>query len=333
MNVLVTGGAGFIGSNFIYYYLKNHQTHSLVCIDSMTYAANPLTLDEAKKNSHFTFIHADITNREEIFEIFRRERFDVIVNFAAESHVDRSIEDPSIFLKTNVLGTQNLMDAARETQVSRFHQVSTDEVYGDLPLDRPDLLFTEKSPMHASSPYAASKAAADLLALSYYRTYRFPVTLSRCSNNYGPYQHVEKLIPLMIVKALSQQPLPVYGTGKNIRDWLHVEDHCSALDTILFKGTPGEVYNIGGNNERTNLEVVKSILRQLNKPESLIEFVPDRPGHDLRYAIDAGKMKRDLGWEPNTPFVQGIQDTVRWYLNNTSWWETILPFEPAKPTA
>ena len=324
MNILVTGGAGFIGSNFVYYYMKNHPDDSLFCMDSMTYAANPLTLQEAKKSPHFTFIEADITDRNRVFEIFHQTGFDVVINFAAESHVDRSIEDPSVFLRTNVLGTQNLMDAARETHVTRFHQVSTDEVYGDLPLDRPDLLFSEHNAIHASSPYAASKAAGDLLALSYFRTYGFPVTLSRCSNNYGPFQHVEKLIPLIIVRALHHQPLPVYGKGHNIRDWLHVEDHCAALDIILTNGVPGEVYNIGGNNERNNLDVVKTILKQLDRPESLIQFVTDRPGHDLRYAIDAAKIKQELGWEPTTHFEQGIQDTIHWYLENTEWWESIL---------
>ncbi len=324
MNILVTGGAGFIGSNFIYYYMKNHPDHSLFCMDSMTYAANPLTLEEAKKSPHFTFIEVDITDRHRVFEIFQQKRFDVVINFAAESHVDRSIEDPSVFLKTNVLGTQNLMDASRETHVTRFHQVSTDEVYGDLPLDRPDLLFSENNAIHASSPYAASKAAGDLLALSYFRTYGFPVTLSRCSNNYGPFQHIEKLIPLIIVRALNHEPLPVYGKGHNIRDWLHVEDHCAALDLILANGIPGEVYNIGGNNERNNLDVVKTILKQLDRPESLIQFVTDRPGHDLRYAIDASKIKQELGWEPTAHFEQGIRDTIHWYLDNTKWWETIL---------
>lgn len=320
MKILVTGGAGFIGSNFVYYYLKKHPGSPLICLDSMTYAANPATLREAKKSPDFTFIQGDITNREEVFHLFHKEQFHSVINFAAESHVDRSIEDPGVFLQTNIIGTQNLMDAARETGVERFHQVSTDEVYGDLPLDRPDLLFTENSGIQASSPYAASKASSDLLALSYHRTYGFPVTLSRCSNNYGPYQHVEKLIPAMIVKCLAGETLPLYGNGKNVRDWLHVTDHCSALDAILEKGSPGQVYNIGGNNERNNLEVVKIILEHLEVGEDRIQFVKDRPGHDLRYAIDSGKIQKELGWEPSVPFETGIPATIKWYLENKEWW-------------
>ena len=320
MKILVTGGAGFIGSNFVYHYLNRYPDRELVCLDAMTYAANPATLKEAEANPRFRLIEGDITHREEVFQLFREENFDQVINFAAESHVDRSIEDPGVFLTTNILGTQNLMDAARETGVGRFHQVSTDEVYGDLPLDRPDLLFTEDNSLQASSPYAASKASADLLALSYHRTYGFPITISRCSNNYGPYQHVEKLIPAMIVRSLADEKLPIYGDGKNVRDWLYVSDHCTALDRILEAGIPGQVYNIGGNNEKTNLEVVGIILEQLGKGEGLIQFVQDRPGHDLRYAIDSGKMKRELGWEPAVPFHSGIRDTIQWYLSNQEWW-------------
>ena len=320
MKILVTGGAGFIGSNFVYHYLNRYPDRELVCLDAMTYAANPATLKEAEANPRFRLIEGDITHREEVFQLFREENFDQVINFAAESHVDRSIEDPGVFLTTNILGTQNLMDAARETGVGRFHQVSTDEVYGDLPLDRPDLLFTEDNSLQASSPYAASKASADLLALSYHRTYGFPITISRCSNNYGPYQHVEKLIPAMIVRSLADEKLPIYGDGKNVRDWLYVSDHCTALDRILEAGIPGQVYNIGGNNEKTNLEVVGIILEQLGKGKDLIQFVQDRPGHDLRYAIDSGKMKRELGWEPAVPFHSGIRDTIQWYLSNQEWW-------------
>lgn len=320
MKILVTGGAGFIGSNFVYHYLNRYPDRELVCLDAMTYAANPATLKGAEANPRFRLIKGDITHREEVFQLFREENFDQVINFAAESHVDRSIEDPGVFLTTNILGTQNLMDAARETGVQRFHQVSTDEVYGDLPLDREDLLFTEDNSLQASSPYAASKASADLLALSYHRTYGFPVTISRCSNNYGPYQHVEKLIPAMIVRSLADEKLPIYGDGKNVRDWLYVSDHCTALDRILEAGIPGQVYNIGGNNEKTNLEVVGIILEQLGKGNDLIQFVQDRPGHDLRYAIDSGKMKRELGWEPAVPFHSGIRDTIQWYLSNREWW-------------
>ena len=251
----------------------------------------------------------------------------MVVNFAAESHVDRSIDNPRIFLETNIIGTQVLMDACRKYGIKRYHQVSTDEVYGDLPLDRPDLFFTEETPIHTSSPYSASKASADLLVLAYYRTFKLPVTISRCSNNYGPYQFPEKLIPLMITRALADEPLPVYGKGENIRDWLYVEDHCSAIDLIIHKGREGEVYNIGGHNERTNLEVVKAILGVLNKPESLITFVKDRPGHDMRYAIDPAKIHNELGWLPKTKFDDGIKQTVEWYLENRTWWENIISGE------
>lgn len=327
MNLLITGGAGFIGSNFVYYMQKTHPDYRLVCIDALTYAGNLSTLEDAIKKDNFRFVKASITDRDGVFSLFEEEKFDAVVNFAAESHVDRSIEDPGVFLQTNILGTQVLMDACRKYQVSRFHQVSTDEVYGDLPLDRPDLFFTETTPLHTSSPYSASKASADLLCLAYYRTFGLPLTISRCSNNYGPYHFPEKLIPLMISRALADAPLPVYGKGENVRDWLYVEDHCSAIDLILHKGRIGEVYNVGGHNERSNLEVVKTILRELNKPESLITYVTDRPGHDMRYAIDPAKITGELGWTPATPFDQGIRKTIDWYLNNRSWWENIISGE------
>lgn len=327
MNLLITGGAGFIGSNFVYYMQKTHPNYRLVCIDALTYAGNLSTLEDAIKKDNFRFVKASITDRDAVFSLFEEEKFDAVVNFAAESHVDRSIEDPGVFLQTNILGTQVLMDACRKYQVSRFHQVSTDEVYGDLPLDRPDLFFTETTPLHTSSPYSASKASADLLCLAYYRTFGLPLTISRCSNNYGPYHFPEKLIPLMISRALADAPLPVYGKGENVRDWLYVEDHCSAIDLILHKGRIGEVYNVGGHNERSNLEVVKTILRELNKPESLITYVTDRPGHDMRYAIDPAKITGELGWTPATPFDQGIRKTIDWYLNNRSWWENIISGE------
>jgi len=327
MKVLVTGGAGFIGSNFIYYMMEEHPSYELVCLDLLTYAGNIKTLKEAQKNPNFKFVKGDIADRESVYKLFENEKFDVVVNFAAESHVDRSIENPEIFLITNILGTQVLLDASRKYNVKRYHQVSTDEVYGDLPLDRPDLFFTEETHIHTSSPYSASKASADLLSFAYFRTYKLPVTISRCSNNYGPYHFPEKLIPLMISRALADKSLPVYGQGLNIRDWLYVKDHCSAIDLIIHQGTVGEVYNIGGHNERTNIDVVKTILKQLNKPESLIEYVADRAGHDLRYAIDASKIYKELGWLPETNFDEGIKLTVEWYINNRSWWEDILSGE------
>lgn len=324
MNILVTGGAGFIGANFVYFELENHPEDRVVCLDALTYAGNLSTLGVALKNPNFRFVRGDIADRACVLPLFEEEQFDVVVNFAAESHVDRSIENPELFLKTNIMGTQVLMDAARKTGVKRFHQVSTDEVYGDLPLDRPDLFFTEKTPIHTSSPYSASKAAADLLVQAYHRTFGLPATISRCSNNYGPYHFPEKLIPLMIARALADQKLPVYGKGENIRDWLYVEDHCSAIDLIIRSGRIGEVYNVGGHNERTNLEVVKTILRELDKPESLIGFVTDRPGHDRRYAIDPTKITTELGWEPKTRFDDGIKKTIQWYLGNRAWWENII---------
>lgn len=327
MTVIVTGGAGFIGSNFIFYQLKNHPQDRIVCLDKLTYAGNLETLKNVMDNRNFRFVKADIADREDVERLFEEEKPDIVVNFAAESHVDRSIEDPGIFLKTNILGTQVLMDACRKYGIKRYHQVSTDEVYGDLPLDRPDLFFTEDTPIHTSSPYSSSKAGADLLVLSYYRTFGLPVSISRCSNNYGPYHFPEKLIPLIISRALADQPLPVYGKGENVRDWLYVEDHCAAIDLVMRKGREGEVYNIGGHNERSNLDVVKTILKQLGKPESLITFVTDRPGHDMRYAIDPTKIHNELGWLPQTDFDTGIKKTVDWYLNNKEWWQSIISGE------
>lgn len=324
MTIIVTGGAGFIGSNFVYYQLKNHPEDRIVCLDALTYAGNLQTLDEAMKNENFRFVKGDIADRECVFKLFEEEKPDIIVNFAAESHVDRSIENPEIFLRTNIMGTQVLMDACRKYGIKRYHQVSTDEVYGDLPLDRPELFFTEETPIHTSSPYSASKAAADLLVLAYHRTFKLPVSITRCSNNYGPYHFPEKLIPLIISRALADESLPVYGKGENVRDWLYVEDHCSAIDLVIRKGRVGEVYNIGGHNERTNLQVVKTILKELDKPESLITYVTDRPGHDMRYAIDPTKIHSELGWLPATKFDDGIKKTVEWYLDNKAWWENIL---------
>ncbi|SDH60037.1 dTDP-glucose 4,6-dehydratase [Halanaerobium congolense] len=324
MNILVTGGAGFIGSNFIFYMLDKHPEYRIVCLDALTYAGNLKTLEPVLKNDNFRFIKGDIRDRDFVFNLFEEENFDMVVNFAAESHVDRSIEDPGVFLETNIMGTQVLMDACREYGIERFHQVSTDEVYGDLPLDKPELMFTEDTPITTSSPYSASKASADLLVEAYHRTFGLPVSISRCSNNYGPYQFPEKLIPLMISKALAEEELPVYGKGENVRDWLYVEDHCRAIDLILHEGQEGEVYNIGGHNERSNLEVIKTILKALDKPESLITFVKDRAGHDLRYAIDPTKISNELGWEPTILFDEGIKKTIQWYLDNKEWWENII---------
>jgi dTDP-glucose 4,6-dehydratase len=329
MKIIVTGGAGFIGGNFVHYMLERYPDYKIICLDSLTYAGNMGTLTFAECNPAFQFYKADISDRDAVFKIFEEEKPDIVVNFAAESHVDRSIEDPGVFLRTNILGTQILLDACRKYGIKRYHQVSTDEVYGDLPLDRKDLFFTEETPIHTSSPYSASKASADLLVQAYYRTYGLPVTISRCSNNYGPYHFPEKLIPLMIANALNDKPLPVYGKGENVRDWLYVEDHCSAIDLIIHNGTVGEVYNIGGHNERTNLEVVKTILKELDKPESLITYVTDRKGHDMRYAIDPSKIYNELGWKPATMFDDGIQKTIKWYLDNRSWWENIISGEYA----
>ena len=324
MTIIVTGGAGFIGSNFIFYELENHPEDRIVCVDALTYAGNLKTLAPVMSSPNFRFVKADIANREEIDALFAQEKPDMVVNFAAESHVDRSITDPEIFLRTNIMGTQVLMEACRKYGIQRYHQVSTDEVYGDLPLERPDLFFTEETPIHTSSPYSASKASADLLVQAYARTFGLAVSISRCSNNYGPYHFPEKLIPLMISRALADEKLPVYGKGENVRDWLYVVDHCSAIDLIIRKGRAGEVYNIGGHNERSNLAVVKTILHELNKPESLITYVTDRPGHDMRYAIDPTKIHNELGWLPETSFDEGIRKTIQWYLDNRSWWEDIL---------
>ena len=324
MNILVTGGAGFIGANFLYYERAHHPEDRLVCLDALTYAGNLRTLEPLLGSDGFRFVKGDIADREAVFALFSEEHFDVVVNFAAESHVDRSVKDPGIFLKTNVIGTQVLMDACREYGVGRYHQVSTDEVYGDLPLDRPDLFFTEQTPLHTSSPYSASKASADLLTLAYHRTFGLPVTISRCSNNYGPFQFPEKLIPLMIARAENDQTVPVYGKGENVRDWLYVEDHCAAIDLIIRQGRVGEIYNIGGHNERANIDVVKTVLKILQKPESLITFVTDRPGHDRRYAIDPAKIHKELGWLPATKFDDGIAKTVQWYLTHRDWWEEII---------
>ncbi len=324
MNIIVTGGAGFIGSNFVFYEMKKHPEDRIIVIDKLTYAGNLKTLKSVMDKPNFKFYKADICDKEAMDKIFDTERPDIVVNFAAESHVDRSIENPQIFLETNIIGTSVLMDAARKYNVKRYHQVSTDEVYGDLPLDQPDLFFTEETPIHTSSPYSSSKAGADLLVNAYHRTYGLPTTISRCSNNYGPYQFPEKLIPLMIANALADKKLPVYGDGKNVRDWLYVEDHCKAIDLIMRKGTVGEVYNIGGHNEMANIDIVKIILRELGKPESLIEHVTDRKGHDRRYAIDPTKIHNELGWLPETMFKDGIKLTIDWYLNNKQWWEDII---------
>lgn len=324
MTIIVTGGAGFIGSNFIFYMLKKYPGYRIICLDKLTYAGNLSTLKEIMDRPNFRFAKADICDRDAVFRLFEEENPDVIVNFAAESHVDRSIEDPEVFLHTNILGTAILLDACRKFGITRYHQVSTDEVYGDLPLDRLDLFFTETTPIHSSSPYSSSKASADLLVLAYHRTYGLPVTVSRCSNNYGPYHFPEKLIPLMIINALEDKPLPVYGEGLNVRDWLYVEDHCKAIDLILHKGRVGEVYNIGGHNEMKNIDIVKMICKELGKSESLIAHVEDRKGHDMRYAIDPTKIHDELGWLPETKFVEGIKKTIRWYLDNRDWWEPIV---------
>ena len=327
MNLFVTGGAGFIGSNFIYHWLKKYPEDRVVCLDKLTYAGNLSTLEEALKNKNFRFTRTDICDRNAVYALFEEEHPDVVVNFAAESHVDRSIENPQVFLETNILGTAVLMDACRKYGIKRYHQVSTDEVYGDLPFNRPDLFFTEETPLHTSSPYSSSKASADLLVLAYYRTYGLPVTITRCSNNYGPYHFPEKLIPLMIINALNDKPLPVYGEGINVRDWLYVEDHCEAIEAVLKKGRVGEVYNVGGHNEMRNIDIVKLICKELGRPESLIVHVRDRKGHDRRYAIDPTKIHNELGWLPKTRFADGITKTIAWYLANRSWWETIVSGE------
>ena len=327
MTIIVTGGAGFIGSNFIFHMLKAHPEDCIVCLDKLTYAGNLSTLKGVMGLPNFRFVKMDICGREAVYRLFEEEHPDVVVNFAAESHVDRSIANPEIFLETNIIGTAVLMDACRKYGIERYHQVSTDEVYGGLPLDRPDLFFTEETPLHTSSPYSSSKASADLLVGAYHRTYGLPVTISRCSNNYGPYQFPEKLIPLMIANALADKPLPVYGDGKNVRDWLYVEDHCKAIDRILQHGRVGEVYNIGGHNEMGNIDIVKLICKALGKPESLITYVQDRKGHDRRYAIDPVKIHEELGWLPETKFADGIKKTIEWYLTHKDWWEEIVSSE------
>lgn len=327
MNIIITGGAGFIGSNFVFHILREHPQDRVICLDKLTYAGNLSTLAPVMGQDNFRFVKADICDRDAVYSLFAEEHPDVVVNFAAESHVDRSIENPAIFLETNIMGTAVLMDACRKYGIQRYHQVSTDEVYGDLPLDRPDLFFTETTPIHTSSPYSSSKASADLLVLAYHRTYGLPVTISRCSNNYGPYHFPEKLIPLMIINALHDKPLPVYGDGLNVRDWLYVEDHCRAIDLILQKGRVGEVYNVGGHNEMKNIDIVKLICKALGKPESLIHHVTDRKGHDRRYAIDPTKIHEELGWLPETKFADGIKKTIQWYLDHEDWWQPIISGE------
>lgn len=317
--ILITGGAGFIGCNFLHYMVNKYSDYFFVCIDSLTYAGNYTSLQNIINKNNFKFVKGDITDRNFIDSLFENEKFDIVVNFAAESHVDRSIKNPELFLKTNILGTQVLMDCSLKYKISRYHQISTDEVYGDLPLDKPELKFTEETPLHTSSPYSASKASADLLVLAYYRTFGLPITISRCSNNYGPFQFPEKLIPVILTKAMNNEDIPVYGKGENVRDWIHVDDHNIGIDKILHKGKIGEIYNLGGHSEKSNLEVVKTILRHLNKPESLIKFVPDRLGHDLRYAIDSSKAEKLLDWKLSYTFETGITETIQWYLNNQKW--------------
>lgn len=324
MKILVTGGAGFIGGNFVQYMVSTYPNDIIVNLDLLTYAGNLETCKSIENEPNYKFIKGDIADRKFIFDLFEKENFDIVVNFAAESHVDRSITDPELFVRTNVIGTTTLLDACNKYGIKRYHQISTDEVYGDLPLDRPDLFFTEDSPLCTSSPYSSAKASADLFVMSYYKTFGLPVTISRCSNNYGPFHFPEKLIPLIITRALADESIPVYGTGENIRDWLHVHDHCTAIDLIIRKGKPGEIYNIGGHNEKTNLEVVKTILSMLDKPESLIKYVEDRKGHDRRYAIDPTKIEKELGWKPYYNFKTGIKQTVEWYLENKTWWQNIL---------
>ncbi len=327
MKFLVTGGAGFIGSNYMHYVVNKYKEDYFVCLDALTYAGNYNNIKDLEGKDNFKFVKGDITDRDFIDKLFAEEKFDTVINFAAESHVDNSIKNPGIFLTTNIIGTQVLMDASLKYNVDRYHQVSTDEVYGDLPLDRPDLKFTEETPIHTSSPYSSSKAGADLLVGAYHRTFGLKTTISRCSNNYGPYQFPEKLIPVVISKALRNEKIPVYGTGENVRDWIHVIDHNIGVDLIVRNGKVGEVYNLGGHSERTNLTIVKTILKQLGKSEDLIEFVEDRKGHDLRYAIDSTKVEKELGWDRTYTFEEGIKETIDWYLNNTEWIDNILSGE------
>lgn len=327
MKILVTGGAGFIGGNFVHYMVEKYPEDMIVNLDALTYAGNLETCQSVENEPNYKFIKGDIADRPFIFDLFEKEKFDIVVNFAAESHVDRSIEDPEVFVRTNVIGTTTLLDASVKYGVKRFHQVSTDEVYGDLPLDRPDLFFTEDTPLKTSSPYSSAKAAADLFVEAYQRTYGLAVSISRCSNNYGPYQFPEKLIPLIIARALNNETIPVYGTGENVRDWLHVYDHCVAIDLIIRNSKEGAVYNVGGHNEKTNLEVVETVLEAIGKPKSLITYVEDRKGHDMRYAIDPEKLETELGWEPTYNFETGIKQTIQWYLDNRQWWENIISGE------
>ncbi|HFR4149466.1 MULTISPECIES: dTDP-glucose 4,6-dehydratase [Bacillus cereus group] len=324
MKVLVTGGAGFIGSNFVRYMVKKYPEYNIVNLDSLTYAGNLENLKDIEESSNYKFVKGDIADRQFINQLFKEEKFDYVLNFAAESHVDRSITNPDIFIQTNIQGTQVLLDAAKNAEVKKYLQVSTDEVYGTLGETG---YFTEETPLASNSPYSSSKAGADLLVRAYHETFGLPVNITRCSNNYGPFHFPEKLIPLMIINALNDKQLPVYGDGLNVRDWLHVEDHCQAIDLVLHKGKNGEVYNVGGNNERTNIEIVKTILKALDKPESLIKYVTDRPGHDRRYAIDATKLREELGWSPKYNFDTGIEQTIKWYLENQDWWKNIISGE------
>ena len=327
MKFLITGGAGFIGSNYCHYVVNKYPEDSFVCLDALTYAGNYNNIKSLEEKENFKFVKGDIRDKEFINKLFEEEKFDIVINFAAESHVDNSIKNPQIFLETNIIGTSVLMDACVKYGIKRYHQVSTDEVYGDLPLDRPDLLFTEETPIHTSSPYSSSKAGADLLVGAYHRTYGLPTTISRCSNNYGPYQFPEKLIPVVFSKAMRNEKIPVYGTGENVRDWIHVYDHNVGVDMIVRNGQDGEIYNLGGHSERSNLLVVKTILKQLGKSEDLIEFVEDRKGHDLRYAIDSTKVEKELGWTRTHTFEEGIKETIEWYVNNQDWVNNILSGE------
>lgn len=326
-NILVTGGAGFIGSNFVHFVLNKYPDYTIINFDALTYAGNLENLTSVENNPKYVFVKGDICSKEHLAKTFREHEIDSVVHFAAESHVDRSISGPAVFVQTNVVGTQVLLDVSREAGIEKFLHVSTDEVYGSLGTTG---YFTEETPLHPNSPYSASKGSSDMLVLAYQHTFGFPAVVTRCSNNYGPYQFPEKLIPLMIANALNDRPLPVYGDGLNVRDWLYVEDHCSALDVVLHKGTIGDVYNIGGHNEWKNIDIVKLVLKEIGKPESLISFVKDRPGHDRRYAIDAAKIKNELGWVPTYQFEQGIRKTVKWYLENKQWWERIISGEYKK---
>lgn len=324
MKLLITGGAGFIGSNFVRFMVNKYPQYQIVNLDLLTYAGNLENLKDIEDKPNYKFVKGDIADRSFVNNLFEQEKFDYVINFAAESHVDRSITNPEIFVQTNIQGTLALLDAAKEIGVKKYLQVSTDEVYGTLGETG---YFSETTPLAANSPYSASKAGADLLVRAYNETFGLPVNITRCSNNYGPYHFPEKLIPLMIINALHDKELPVYGDGLNIRDWLHVEDHCQAIDLVLHNGRDGEVYNVGGNNERTNVHIVKTILEQLGKPESLIKYVKDRPGHDRRYAIDATKLRTELGWKPKYTFETGIKQTIDWYLNNQEWWQKIISGE------